>query len=106
MNRNRTPERPYGRCWNHDGWQLKKPTTVYWAHPELFRNADFRRQRNVAARFCRVNAAFRFRSIRRYFKNSTLALNSGVRNLSGFRTCTLICNVPFARLASGAISAT
>jgi len=41
-----------------------------------------------------------------YFKNSTFALNSGVRNLSGLRICTLICNVPLARFASGAISAT
>lgn len=40
------------------------------------------------------------------FRNSTLADNSGVRCLSGAFTCTLTCNVPFARLASGAISAT
>src|SRR5262249_7395118 len=39
-------------------------------------------------------------------RKSTFALNSGVRNWSGFRICTFTWRVPFCRLASGAISAT
>lgn len=39
-------------------------------------------------------------------RNSTFALSSGVRYLSGLLICTLIWSVPFWRLASGAISAT
>lgn len=39
-------------------------------------------------------------------KKSTLAVSSGVRKASGCWTWILICRVPLARLASGAISAT
>src|SRR5437867_13216216 len=41
-----------------------------------------------------------------HLRNSTLALNWGVRKWSGVRIWTLICRVPLERLASGAISAT